>query len=64
MTNEIEVNCPMCASTNIAPMEPAGAPADDGDGLIVDVTPPRPDPPNMRCGDCGHTWWVRPAAAP
>ena len=65
MTNETVSNCPMCASADIVPMDPGAAPADAGDDdLSVDVTPPRAEPPNMRCNNCGHTWWVRPAAAP
>lgn len=55
--------CPRCSSHEIAAIEPgqAVAPSDD---LLVDAGPPAPEPPNMRCGNCGHTWWLAPLSPP
>jgi hypothetical protein len=30
--------------------------------FTADVTAPAPDPPNMRCENCGHAWWLAPRA--
>jgi hypothetical protein len=55
--------CPRCSSHNIAPI-PDDEIAPAGDALLVDAPEPAPEPPNMRCGECGHTWWLAPLAPP
>ena len=55
-------SCPRCSSDRIGPIASRAHDA-GGDELTADVAPPSPDPPNMRCESCGHTWWLAPRAA-
>jgi hypothetical protein len=54
--------CPRCSSERIVPL-PAGAWVDaTANDFTADVTAPAPDPPNTRCENCRHEWWLAPRA--
>jgi hypothetical protein len=53
--------CPRCSSSRLEPL-PARVRDSAADQFTADIAPPSADPPNMRCLDCGHTWWLAPRA--
>jgi hypothetical protein len=55
--------CPRCSSNRIAPMPSRARGDTTANDFTADVSAPAPDPPNMRCENCGHTWWLAPRAA-
>jgi hypothetical protein len=54
----------MCSSERLERIRDDVRDEPDADVLTDYVAPPQPDPPNMRCLDCGHTWWLAPEAPP
>lgn len=50
-------HCPRCSSHDI---ERYAAPDAEPDVLSADAEPARAEPPNMRCNNCKHTWWLAP----
>jgi hypothetical protein len=54
--------CPRCSSERITSL-PARSRDAGANELTADVAAPAADPPNMRCDNCGHTWWLAPHAA-